>query len=129
MHDAIAYALYGVNTVDNFAKTAFSPVIALNSRHANRLPRGNNENINHRQRRQLDGVLRRKTHKLLSSLAQSVQYSVFEAELNNDQLEQLKEQLRPCLDPEEDKLTIYRLFKANAKIDLAFATDDELLFI
>ena len=124
MHDAIAYALYGVNTVDNFAKTAFSPVIALNSRHANRLPRGNNENINHRQRRQLDGVLRRKTHKLLSSLAQSVQYSVFEAEL-----EQLREQLRPCLDPEEDKLTIYRLFKANAKIDLAFATDDELLFI
>ena len=71
----------------------------------------------------------RKTHKLLSSLAQSVQYSVFEAELNNDQLEQLKEQLRPCLDPEEDKLTIYRLFKANAKIDLAFATDDDLLFI
>ena len=66
----------------------------------------------------------RKTHKLLSSLAQSVQYSVFEAEL-----EQLREQLRPCLDPEEDKLTIYRLFKANAKIDLAFATDDELLFI
>ena len=85
---AIRQPIYGVNTVDNFAKTVFSPVIALNSRHG-----GNDENLNHIQRRQLDGVL------------------------------------RPCLDPEEDKLTIYRLFKANAKIDLAFATDDELLFI
>lgn len=71
----------------------------------------------------------RKVHRLLSALALSVQYSVFEAELSNEQLERLKEKLLPCIDSDADKLTIYRLFKVNAKIDLALATDDELLFI
>jgi len=71
----------------------------------------------------------RKVYKLLSTLAMPVQYSVFEAELSNEQLEQLKEKLIPCIKSDADKLTIYRLFKANAKIDLALAVDDELLFI
>ena len=71
----------------------------------------------------------RKVHKLLSTMAMPVQYSVFEAELSNAQLQQLKEQLLPCIKSDADKLTIYRLFKVNAKIDLAMAADDELLFI
>ncbi len=71
----------------------------------------------------------RKVHQLLSTLAIAVQYSVFEAELTNEQLDGLKEKLLPCIKSDVDKLTIYRLFKANAKIDLALAFDDELLFI
>ncbi len=70
----------------------------------------------------------RKVHNVFSTLAMSVQYSVFEAELSNVQLEQLKEKLQPYLKSDADKLTIYRLFKANAKIDLAIAADDEVLF-
>ncbi|MDP1547209.1 MAG: CRISPR-associated endonuclease Cas2 [Anaerolineales bacterium] len=71
----------------------------------------------------------RKVHQLLSASAMSVQYSVFEAELSNVQLEQLKEKLLPCIKSDVDKLTIYRLFKTNAKLDLAMVADDELLFI
>lgn len=71
----------------------------------------------------------RKVHQLLSNIAMSVQYSIFEAELSNLQLEELKEKLMPCINAEVDKVTIYRLFKSNAKIDLAVHDDDELLFI
>jgi len=58
-----------------------------------------------------------------------VQYSVFEAELSNTELQDLQLKLQPCLQNEEDKLTIYRLFKTNAKTDLARANDDGVLFI
>jgi len=71
----------------------------------------------------------RKVHKILSGLAMPVQYSIFEAELSNEQLECLKEKLLPCIDSDTDKLTIYRLFKANAKIELALTTHDTVLFI
>ena len=70
-----------------------------------------------------------KVHRLLSDIAMSVQYSVFEAELNNAELEYLTAKLMLCIDTETDKLTIYRLFKKNAKIDLAVHDDDELLYI
>jgi CRISPR-associated protein Cas2 len=71
----------------------------------------------------------RKVHKLLSAFAMSVQYSVFEAELSNEQLEQLQEKLLLCIKSDADKLTIYRLFKTKAKIDLAIAYDDEMIFV
>jgi CRISPR-associated endonuclease Cas2 len=71
----------------------------------------------------------RKVHNLLSATAMPVQYSVFEAELSNAELAQLQAQLQSCLKTDADKLTIYRLFKTNAKIDLALAADDELLYI
>ena len=65
----------------------------------------------------------------LGGWAMPVQYSVFEAELSNAELAQLQAQLQPCLKTDADKLTIYRLFKANAKIELALAADDELLYV
>lgn len=70
-----------------------------------------------------------RVHRLLSDIAMSVQYSVFEAELTNAELQKLQEKLMPCIDTETDKLTIYRLFKKNAKIDLAVYDDDELIYI
>ncbi|SJM89900.1 putative CRISPR-associated endoribonuclease Cas2 [Crenothrix polyspora] len=77
----------------------------------------------------VDSKRLRRAHRLLSDIAMSVQYSVFEAELSNAELQQLQEKLMPCIDSEADKLTIYRLFKTNAKIDLAVHDDDELLYI
>lgn len=71
----------------------------------------------------------RKVHRILSDQAMAVQYSVFEAELSNTQLQALTQKLQKCLHGEEDKLTIYRLFKVNPKTELAATTDDELLYI
>ncbi|MFI3190177.1 CRISPR-associated endonuclease Cas2 [Crenothrix sp. D3] len=77
----------------------------------------------------VDNKRLRRVHRLLSDIAMSVQYSVFEAELTNAELQKLQEKLMPCIDTETDKLTIYRLFKKNAKIDLAVYDDDELIYI
>lgn len=77
----------------------------------------------------VDNKRLRRVHRLLSDIAQSVQYSVFEAELSNVELQKLQEKLIPCIDTSVDKITIYRLFKANAKINLAVHDDDELIYI
>lgn len=71
----------------------------------------------------------RRVHQLLSNNAMAVQYSVFEAELSNTELNDLTERLMPCIDTNTDKVTIYRLFKTNAKINLAVHNDDELIYI
>ena len=71
----------------------------------------------------------RRVHQLLSNIAMAVQYSVFEAELSNAELECLKEKLIQSIDRDSDKISIYRLFKKNAKIDLAVHNDDELIYI
>jgi CRISPR-associated protein Cas2 len=71
----------------------------------------------------------RKVHKLLCAWALPVQYSVFEAELDSTQLARLMEQLQPCLKADTDKLTIYRLFKKNAKTHMAASTDDSLIYV
>ena len=59
----------------------------------------------------------------------AVQYSVFEAELSNKELDELTAKLMPCINTETDKLTIYRLFKTNPKINLAVHNDDDLIYI
>ena len=71
----------------------------------------------------------RRVHQLLSNTAMPIQYSVFEAELSNKELDELIAKLMPCIDTDMDKLSIYRLFKVNAKIDLAIHADDELIYI
>jgi CRISPR-associated protein Cas2 len=71
----------------------------------------------------------RHVHQLLSNNAMAVQYSVFEAELSNTELENLKEKIMPCIDSTVDKVSIYRLFQKNAKIELAKTAPDDIIFI
>jgi CRISPR-associated protein Cas2 len=71
----------------------------------------------------------RRVHNLLSQAAMRVQYSVFEAELSTADLAELQAKIMPLINSSEDKLTIYRLFRTNAKVDLALSADDELIFI
>lgn len=59
---------------------------------------------------------RRRLHavKVLKDFAERVQFSVFEANLEPDQLERMKERLTKVLDAEEDGLRIYPLCSACA---------------
>lgn len=45
----------------------------------------------------------------LKDFGERVQYSVFECRLDLDQLESLRRRLQTLIDPEEDRLRIYRL--------------------
>lgn len=78
----------------------------------------------------VDNKRLRNVHKLLCDVALPVQYSVFEAELNNVELSQLQEALLQQIDLAEDKLTIYRLFKKQPKLDLGNKLEEnEVIFI
>ena len=56
-----------------------------------------------------DDHRRLKIAKLLKDFGERVQYSVFEANLERDQLDRLKRRAMSILDPEEDLLRIYPL--------------------
>jgi CRISPR-associated protein Cas2 len=70
-----------------------------------------------------------KLHRFICDVAFPVQYSVFETELTSIQFEKLRANLAQRIDPETDKLTIYRLFKTHTKIELGCCQeDDDVLF-
>lgn len=71
----------------------------------------------------------RRVHQLLSNHAMAVQYSIFEAELSNSELDSLKEKILSCINTKQDKVTIYRLFKTNAKTQLAKTAPDDFIYI
>lgn len=52
---------------------------------------------------------RSKLAKRLLNFGSRVQYSVFECDLNHEQLKRLKEQALACIDQEKDSLRIYAL--------------------
>lgn len=57
----------------------------------------------------VDTKQRTKLAKKLLNFGQRVQYSVFECDLDAEQLEKMKAQILPCVDVEKDSLRIYRL--------------------
>lgn len=72
----------------------------------------------------------RRVHKLLSDVAFAVQYSVFEAELSTVEFEQLQAALRQQIKTDVDKVTFYRLFKKQPKLELSNKNDEgDLIFI
>lgn len=56
-----------------------------------------------------DDQRRAKVAKVLKDFGERVQFSVFEANLDADQLERLKKRAKEALDTEEDTLRIYPL--------------------
>ena len=57
----------------------------------------------------VDTKPRTKLAKKLLNFGQRVQFSVFECELNPEQLQEMKKQVLPFVDLEKDSLRIYRL--------------------
>jgi len=56
-----------------------------------------------------DDKRRKKIADILENHASRVQYSVFEANLNEDEMQQVQEELRRVANLEEDNLRFYRL--------------------
>jgi CRISPR-associated protein Cas2 len=59
-----------------------------------------------------DDRRRSRVCKLLKDYGERVQYSVFECVLRREDLERLRERLKPLLSPEEDDVRFYRLCQA-----------------
>lgn len=57
----------------------------------------------------VDDKQRTRLAKKLLNFGQRVQYSVFECNLNKKQLAEMKKQLLPLIDREQDSLRIYRI--------------------
>jgi len=68
-------------------------------------------------------------HRFICDVAFPVQYSIFETELSSVQFEKFQEDLLQRIDPDTDKLTIYRLFKTHPKVELGCCQEEgEVLF-
>lgn len=68
----------------------------------------------------VDTKKRTKLAKKLLNFGARVQYSVFECDLSKKQLQAMKEQILPYVDPEEDSLRIYKLCEACAPLIESF---------
>lgn len=62
-----------------------------------------------------DDKRRRKVQKILEGFGRSVQYSVFECDLNPDKLARLERRLRLVIADGEDNIRLYPLNKADLK--------------
>jgi CRISPR-associated protein Cas2 len=68
----------------------------------------------------VDTKKRTKLAKKLLNFGARVQYSVFECDLDKKQLQEMKKQLLPYVDPEKDSLRIYKLCEACAPLIESF---------
>lgn len=57
----------------------------------------------------VDDRRRTKVHKLLKNFGTRVQYSVFECQLEANELKRLQKRLRPLIDLKEDSVRFYQL--------------------
>ncbi len=57
----------------------------------------------------VDDKRRGKVHKTLKNFGARVQYSVFECQLDANELKRLQRRLRPLIDPKEDSIRFYSL--------------------
>jgi len=72
----------------------------------------------------------RRVHRSVRDWGIPIQFSVFEIELNTEQLPQLLNQLRELIDENEDKVLLYRLSSHQECISLGVTVQrDDLLFL
>ena len=72
----------------------------------------------------------RRVHHAVRDWGLPIQFSVFEAELNANQLEQLIAKLTRLIEVTEDKIMIYQLSQHHPRIDLGMAAaTDDVLFV
>jgi len=72
----------------------------------------------------------RKVHRVVRDASIPVQFSVFEAELKERELNKLVAELNKIIEPTEDKIHIYRLMKTKNKVCLGMAVEiKEMLFL
>ena len=76
-----------------------------------------------------DGQRRlRRVAQVCKDFGQRVQKSVFECNVNDVQLEQLRHRLLKCINPETDSLRIYRLIEPRARHVEAYGKNDYVDF-
>ena len=69
-------------------------------------------------------------HRLIRDWGVPIQFSIFEVEVNSDQLEQLMAELRGLINQDEDKVMFYRLSPEQDRICLGLAVQvEDLLFV